>query len=476
MRTRRGLIGIFFLLFGAVLIYGVLFMGAPVGQATMDDRRHRDLFLLAVGLLGFAGGVAGWRPVARSVIPLGASRQTLEDRILLAAAVGLPCYALLQFIPLPVVLVGLFSPARGALLRALEPIVGHRAFASLSIVPAVTFTHFLLFTSYCIIFFVAREFAMRVRNVWAVTAPVVLAAVLEAIFGLMQYSGGAAVVGTYTIRNHLAGLLEMALPLAAMYSIAIFRDVSRRDAEGASAMVRAVAGSMVTGLLLAGAVLTLSRGGYCSILASALAIAAFTITRGMSKKKRLAIACLIFACGAVSVFFLTPMEMLGRFSEHTSAGRVAVWRDVPGVIAEYPVFGCGLGGFESAFLKFKTSAPVQIVDYAHNDYLQLLAELGIAGFAIGVMLLGLVVVRVARMAAGPPDERWIGLAVLGSLAAILTHSAFDFNLYVPANAAVLAWICGLGASLMPSDSHGDGDIRVVLTGVERRPDTWASHG
>jgi hypothetical protein len=34
--------------------------------------------------------------------------------------------------------------------------------------------------------------------------------------------------------------------------------------------------------------------------------------------------------------------------------------------------------------------------------------------------------------------------------AILIHSGVDFNLYVPANAASLAWICGMAAGLTPS--------------------------
>jgi O-antigen ligase len=113
--------------------------------------------------------------------------------------------------------------------------------------------------------------------------------------------------------------------------------------------------------------------------------------------------------------------------------------------------GCGLGGFESAFLKFKSVEGIIVVDYAHNDYLQLLAELGIAGFLIVAVLLGSVAKRVTRITDDVSDIRWVGLACVGSLTAIVVHSAMDFNLYVAANAAVLAWICGLATGLRPPE-------------------------
>jgi hypothetical protein len=39
------------------------------------------------------------------------------------------------------------------------------------------------------------------------------------------------------------------------------------------------------------------------------------------------------------------------------------------------------------------------------------------------------------------------VACAGALAAILLHSLADFNLYIPANAMLLAWIAGMTAGL-----------------------------
>src|SRR5439155_20596642 len=50
------------------------------------------------------------------------------------------------------------------------------------------------------------------------------------------------------------------------------------------------------------------------------------------------------------------------------------------------------------------------------------------------------------------EGRCLGLAGTSGMLAILVHSVVDFNLYIPANGLVLAWISGISAALQFS-SH-----------------------
>jgi O-antigen ligase len=288
-----------------------------------------------------------------------------------------------------------------------------------------------------------------------IACPVVLAAAIEAILGLTQLFSGAenvVVTGTYTIRNHFAALLELALPFPAMYTLAALSQSPARSYIDQATVLRVAAGAALTTLLAGGALFSLSRGGLAAILTSALVTAAVATNWNMPLRRKVATACLFFLLAAIALFYLTPMTLVARLSEHNSAGRLSVWREAVSIIPQYLLVGCGLGGFESAFLRFKIVEGLFVVDYAHNDYLQLLAELGLAGFLVGVVLLGSVARRVTRLADDASDIRWVALACVGSLAAIAVHSAFDFNLYVGANAAVLAWICGVAAGLKPAVS------------------------
>jgi O-antigen ligase len=88
------------------------------------------------------------------------------------------------------------------------------------------------------------------------------------------------------------------------------------------------------------------------------------------------------------------------------------------------------------------------VNQAHNDYLQLLVETGLAGFSIAVWFLVLVFRQAAgklknwtETASGAPTVA----ALLGCIG-ILVHSFLDFNLQIPANAALFYVLCAIAAS------------------------------
>jgi putative inorganic carbon (hco3(-)) transporter len=469
---HQGPPGILFYCFAALLLYTILFVGMPVAQARLAERRYRDIFLVVAGVLGTAAGLI-WGKISKA----RPESTRPGDRLVIRMAALLPAWALLQWVPLPLWLVAIISPARAELARGLEPLFGKQSFSSLSVSPALTLTHFLLLSAYSVMLFAAREFAVRSRRrIWVVASPIFLAAALEASLAMLQFSAGAgAIKGTFAIRNHLAGFLEMALPLALAFGISSIANL-RDHAEGGrfrglQAWLLAGGGLALAVLTFVAGLSTLSRGGFIGILGSLLVVVAFSIGRGVPLRTRL------LAMGALSMavlgllFYLTPAGLLERLAQRDSESRTALWSEGIHVVREYPLAGAGLGGFESAFLKFKVKEGPFVVDYAHNDYLQGLAELGLVGFAMMTLLIGSVVMRSARMALGvlpgaipaspalnSPEgmplgsatTRWAALGCLGALTAILIHSVVDFNLYVPANAATLAWICGMAAGLTPS--------------------------
>lgn len=153
--------------------------------------------------------------------------------------------------------------------------------------------------------------------------------------------------------------------------------------------------------------------------------------------------------------FLPPERLIQRFAEFTSPdemtsnGRTDLSLETIPLIRAYPVFGCGLGGYETAFSRFKISGVLVTDDFVHNDYLQLLAELGLVGFVIGAALAFSVVRMALRVAvkSSDPDARYFSVACVGALATIALHSLADFNLYIPANAMLLAWIAGMAVAV-----------------------------
>src|SRR5439155_23530513 len=92
------------------------------------------------------------------------------------------------------------------------------------------------------------------------------------------------------------------------------------------------------------------------------------------------------------VIFLPTEELVLRFADFAATEdvskdmRAGIWRDTLLMTSGYKWTGCGLGAYQQCMYAYKTVAPVNTLDFAHNDYLQILAELGIVGSAFVAML------------------------------------------------------------------------------------------
>jgi putative inorganic carbon (HCO3(-)) transporter len=427
-----------------VLLYATVHWGGVV-------REDRSVYLLALGVIALFAGLlrAGTQ---------GAPRLSAVFRWLLAL---LPAYIALQIVPLPSSIVSALSPARGQVLAALSPVSGASPYTSLSVFPSGTLQHLLLFGGYVAVFLLVRELMWFFSDRrWILAAPLVLIATWEAALGIMQHGSVANsdVSGNYANRNHFAGLLELTLPFSLAYPLAFFRGNRRRSGIPAPDALKMSASWAIAAVLFVGITFSLSRMGFTSAIFSMLVIGALALLTGLpagggaSRAMKWAAIGLLVALLLTTFLFLPPDQLVQRFARLSDEGdrvRADLWRETIELVRAYPIFGCGLGGYESAFPKYKVSGPLMTDDFAHDDYLQFLAELGVIGAGILIVLVASTVRAAFRSAlsASDPGVWSLALACAGSLGAILLHSVADFNLYIPANAMVVAWVAGIATSL-----------------------------
>lgn len=262
---------------------------------------------------------------------------------------------------------------------------------------------------------------------------------------------------TFVNPNHQA--LYLSVPLFLALGLLLRPRLGRRGPARPAGDPQSASSRLALKVLLVGAavvmgaalLLTQSRGGSLSALTGLIVVLAMTLYGRVSRRVPvfLGLAVTLFLAYA-STFGLDLVVQ--RFSlairEPFSDLRWPTWEGTLAVAAEAPFLGVGLGGFEDAF---RAHQPVGIwsgyvVDYAHNDYLQLLAETGLAGAVVLVWaLVGLLAFVLGRWA-GRQDPFVRGLVTggLGALAAVLAHSATDFGLHMPANALL---VVALGALL-----------------------------
>ena len=383
-----------------------------------------------------------------------------STRALPAAALLLPLFATLQAIPLPLELVKLLSPERAALHASIATLTPQLpAWTPLSVHPEATLDFALRLAAYAAVFWIVRGLGSRfAANGCTAAAPIVIVAAAQAGIALLQSLAGEPATGSYVNRNHLAGLLEMALPFAAVPALFLVARLGARPARSdnpASAgkrrarteLMRGAPAVAATLVILVAILTTRSRGGLAATLLALLVmgLAALRHTRLRSKKWLLGATLPVLLAAA---FLYLPSENLVQRYAHLFGkealrreGRVLLWSETLDLIAAYPLAGCGFGAYEPAFLRYKRSAPMVNDPHAHNDYLELLAEAGVSGFALCLLLAARPIAAVLRatLQAGPARNRALALACLGSLTAILAHSLVDFNLRIPANAVVFSW-------------------------------------
>jgi O-antigen ligase len=136
------------------------------------------------------------------------------------------------------------------------------------------------------------------------------------------------------------------------------------------------------------------------------------LTRPEIRRRRVAAALALAAVltatgGALAV--LMPERGNQQSAATAVQVRIGMARAAFGMVAARPVFGIGAGEFyqrsgEFASPELLTIFPPARNENAHNNYLQILAELGLTGFAAFVWILGLAGVRMRRMLARPEAD------------------------------------------------------------------------
>ncbi len=438
-----------------------------------------NLSLFAVGVLGCLH--FSWRLIRRT----DGIRVPGLDPIAGFSAVAVLCFVALQIVPLPTNLVRRISPKRVELQEAalsIEPVsrpqISSR-FVTLSAVPRATAEYLLTIAGYVLVFLLIRDLSLRLGKwPWATAIPLLIVVGLEAALGLFQVNAGGVTgfaTGTYASRDHYAGLIEMVLPFPVMFAVALLRRDRNRFEASAAPALKASSLVAIAAIMLVAIILSLSRMGFLAALASLLVAGAAAGSLGtwdgtgyvQGRLRNWVPTAAVTFIVIVGFFFLPTNPLLARFADISNTSdispdtRVQIWRDAMGLVKDYPLFGCGMGGFESCFLKYKTVAPMYTVDYAHNDYLQVMAELGLFGFAAGLLFVGRVFTRALRAVfhSGSADGRHLAIACVASMTAILLHSFVDFNMYVPANGMLFAWIAGISGIYLTGANRGRGSNR-----------------
>ena len=316
---------------------------------------------------------------------------------------------------------------------------------------------------YAFLFFAILNNLHRQESVQTISLSLIFLAMAISFYAIYQFVSGSDRVwhllkgyphrgsGTYICPNHLGGFLEVLLPLSLAYTLISRNKPLTKVFLGYAALA-----------ILAGIGVTVSRGSWFS---TGLALLLFFGVLFFHRTHRLPALVLLTVIIGAGVFFLPRTYFLrARFEQlFAKSGsvdddfRFTLWEPAIRVWQAHPWFGAGPAHFDYRFREFRPAALQLQPDRAHNDYLNALADWGVVGTAIIAAAWALLYAGVAktwrfvRSSAGalgskPSNKFAFILGAAAGLAAILFHSAVDFNMYIPANALVVVALMALLSS------------------------------
>jgi len=166
-----------------------------------------------------------------------------------------------------------------------------------------------------------------------------------------------------------------------------------------------------------------SYGGVLSVLAAALLLLPISRVPG---RVRIWLGLLVCSLASGGILFL----LRGGEGFSPLFLRLENWVVALKVFRSHPLFGVGPGNFGDAVTRFLEPWMNETV-YAHNSYLQFMAECGLAGLALVLGGAGWLLCRMGR-GLRADDLGWERLAACLPPAAFLIHNLFDFSAYLPA--------------------------------------------
>jgi putative inorganic carbon (hco3(-)) transporter len=283
--------------------------------------------------------------------------------------------------------------------------------------------------------------------------------------------------GSFNQPNPYAGYLGYLVPVAASLGLWAAgrwrRERRRRD------LILALVLAAVTGALVAGIVMSWSRGGWVGLLAALVIVAGLR-----SWRTALVTAAIVVALALVVTVFGTswlPGSITGRLQDLGSyAGgpdparteitdenfsvleRLAHWQAGLRMFGDQPWLGVGIGNYGVNYARYPQPYFYDPLGHAHNVFINFAAETGVLG--LGAFLLFWLGVACFAARLGWARRGWISalaIGVLGTWTYLTVHGMFD-NLFVQHMQlqlalllAALAWPVAAAPALSQSGRSDD---------------------
>lgn len=320
----------------------------------------------------------------------------------------------------------------------------------------LTRTELLRLSAYFIIFFLFAQGFRKRTEFEGLAWFLILFCFLVSLLGIVQHFTAEKEIywmsslniqndsfGPFVNRNHFAGFVELTLPVG--LALVIFRGI-RRELFPLLILLTIVP---VSALILSG-----SRGGIIGFGFELCVLAVLARIRHKEEVPKMAALGIIALAAVVLIAWVGADKAIQRFSavsklDLTFSRRASMAGAAARIFFDHPIKGAGVGALAAVYPRYETSYDGLIVEHVHNDYLEGLAEAGIAGGICGLAFLWLLFRESRRSLTAPQGyfSRGLHAGAIAAVSGLLFHSFLDFNLHIPSNALLFLLQVFLATSL-----------------------------
>lgn len=329
----------------------------------------------------------------------------------------------------------------------------------------VSLQDFIIFFSYILIFFLITNNPNQKSDFNSFIHLFFIISLLVSIYTIIQYYGFDpylkdlhSLTSTIGQKNWISNYLAMIFPVAFSYFLL---EKSKKNR---------IIYFLLLSILYANLMICQSRGIWISISITVI-IAIYIIIKykfyEIFKRNKKWLFFLLITFLVITIIYSTdnplnksaitvPQRALSTFDEQDPSinTRLLIWKTTLEMIKDRPIFGSGIGTFKMNYLNYQAeflkNNPYYIkysgkAGEAHNEYLQMWAEIGIIGLGIfiGIILMFYnLIIDYLKKINNDKDKIIVFGLVLG-ITCFLIHCLFTFPLHVPALGVTFFALLGL---------------------------------
>jgi O-antigen ligase len=395
-------------------------------------------------------------------------------------ACGVALLVFLQVMPWPAAMTKWLSPEAWKV-RALGNGLGLADYLPLSLNPYKSLLEGLKLWPAVALFFILIYTLNSRRQIRTMMGIIIGVAFLETLYGFAEFRShliwgwknlytGTRLCGTLINSNHLATLLTMAVLLGFGLFLSskpgqvqdpqgpgLWTNLRRKSrAEHIEPLFRRLLLLLVLLIITVGLIFTGSRSGMTALVIG-FAIMGMLISGQRWRRGNLAVIAVFLAAAVIYSLSLGSAQSLIRFQTLETSGRYYAFSAALQIFRQFPLLGSGLSTFADVFSQYEPAGlKGTYFVYAHNDWLQLLAESGALGFALVLISFLTFYFLLMQQWRQRHDRfaRGVGLGGLAAMGAAGFQALGEFPFHIPAISLTFAAIAAITYVALHSRRQG----------------------